>query len=233
MEHLTKQQIVLLTLLVSFVTSLSTGIVTVSLMDQSPTATHTISQVIEKTIQQAAPQNAAVGIISISVDDQLASSTSAVASGIVKIKNTLTNSIVGLGLVSSNGGTIITDPSIIQFGQSYSVVSNNGIILPVSFVASTSSVQYLQLSTNLSTQLDYSNSYKLGQKVFSLTGTTTQTLDNGFITGISSTSLDTTINTKNLTLGSPLFDINGEVIGVLLSNGFYPLAPPEASSTVL
>src|SRR3989338_3691505 len=35
-ENLTKQQIVLVTLLVSFVTSLATGIITVSLMEQEP-----------------------------------------------------------------------------------------------------------------------------------------------------------------------------------------------------
>ena len=233
MEHLTKQQIVLLTLLVSFVTSLSTGIVTVSLMDQSPSATHTISQVIEKTIQQAAPQNAAVGIISISIDDQLASSTAIVESNIVKIKNTLTNTVVGLGLVSSNDGTIITDPSIITPGQSYTAISSDGTTLPLTYLVSTSSIQYFKTTSYLSSKIDYSNSYKLGQKVFSLTGTTTQVLGDGFITGISSTSISTTIDTKNLILGSPLFDINGEVIGVMLSSGFYPLAPPEASSTVL
>ena len=36
MEHLNKQQLILLTLLISFVTSIATGIVTVSLMDQAP-----------------------------------------------------------------------------------------------------------------------------------------------------------------------------------------------------
>ena len=36
MENLTKPQIILLTLLVSFVTSIATGIVTVALMNQAP-----------------------------------------------------------------------------------------------------------------------------------------------------------------------------------------------------
>jgi len=50
MEELNKSQIVLLTLLVSFVTSLATGIVTVSLMEQgvSPVTT-TINQIVERT----------------------------------------------------------------------------------------------------------------------------------------------------------------------------------------
>jgi len=51
MESLTKTQIVLLVLLVSFVTSLATGIVTVTLVNQAPQPiTHTISKVVEKMV---------------------------------------------------------------------------------------------------------------------------------------------------------------------------------------
>ncbi len=49
-EELNKSQIVLLTLLVSFVTSLATGIVTVSLMEQGVTpVTNTVNQIVERT----------------------------------------------------------------------------------------------------------------------------------------------------------------------------------------
>ena len=51
MESLTKTQIVLLVLLVSFVTSLTTGIVTVTLVNQAPQpVTHTINKVVEKLV---------------------------------------------------------------------------------------------------------------------------------------------------------------------------------------
>ncbi len=50
MEELNKSQIVLLTLLVSFVTSMATGIVTVSLMEQGVTpVTNTVNSIVERT----------------------------------------------------------------------------------------------------------------------------------------------------------------------------------------
>ena len=62
MDNLTKNQLIMLVLLVSFVTSLVTGIVTVSLVNQTPAPfTQTINRVIEKMVptgnkqQQAAP----------------------------------------------------------------------------------------------------------------------------------------------------------------------------------
>lgn len=51
MDHLTKTQIVLLVLLVSFVTSMATGIVAVTLMEQAPPPiTQTINRIIERAI---------------------------------------------------------------------------------------------------------------------------------------------------------------------------------------
>ena len=66
MEHLSKSQIVLLTLLVSFVTSIATGIVTVSLMDQAPPAiAQTVNRIIERTVEKvvSSGQSAAATVV--------------------------------------------------------------------------------------------------------------------------------------------------------------------------
>ena len=237
MEHLTKQQIVLLTLLVSFVTSLSTGIVTVSLMDQAPAGvTHTINQVIEKTIQEAAPtQSASVGVVSINVDDAIASATASVASSTVSVKDLITGTIVASGLIESKNGLIVTDRSTIDPSHSYAVILVDGtqvsVVTSDMSQSSDSDLVYFVPTSNYANgtpiifaPIMTTTSYNLGQKVFALSGTSTRMLNDGLISNIGSTTVETTIPVNTLTSGTALFDVRGEIIGIIASSTVHLLA---------
>ncbi|HVW82399.1 MAG TPA: hypothetical protein VHC68_00385 [Candidatus Paceibacterota bacterium] len=55
LEELSKPQLILLTILVNFVTSVATGILTVSLLDQAPpVVTRTVNQIVDHTIETVA-----------------------------------------------------------------------------------------------------------------------------------------------------------------------------------
>ena len=64
LNELNPTQIILLTLLISFVTSIATGIVTVSLVNQAPpVVTDTIHKVYEKTIEKIVPSEQKATVI--------------------------------------------------------------------------------------------------------------------------------------------------------------------------
>ena len=119
MDNLNKQQLILLALLVSFVTSIATGIVTVSLMDQAPAGiTQTINRVVEKTIErvvQAPAQPAAVVTkeVIVTEEDLITAAIEKNAKSIVKIEMILasqtTGIFAGLGVVVSADGVIVGD----------------------------------------------------------------------------------------------------------------------------
>lgn len=89
-EELSKSQLILLTILVNFVTSVATGILTVSLLDQAPpVVTQTVSRVVERTIEtvaQAAPA-AIIAAPAPSTQDLVIAAISADAARIVALHN--------------------------------------------------------------------------------------------------------------------------------------------------
>src|SRR3989344_5509843 len=128
-EHLTKHQIILLTLLVSFVTSIATGIVTVSLMDVAPVSvTRTINQIVERTVENVVPavsapaskaQGAAVvtkeTTVVVKDEDLTAASIAAAQKAIVRIisKNDPTM-LVARGVVVDMKGIVLSDRGALE-----------------------------------------------------------------------------------------------------------------------
>lgn len=121
-EDLTKFQIVLLVLLVSFVTSIATGIVTVSLLAEAPPGvTQTINQVVERTIETIVPSNISTPVktkettVVVKEEDLITDSiskslgkTGRVFSGVAT-----TSPVAGLG-AQIGSALFITDSSIVE-----------------------------------------------------------------------------------------------------------------------
>ncbi len=223
-EHLSKQQIVLLTLLVSFVTALATGIFTVSLMNQAPESVgQTIGRVIERTIEAAVPQSASVSDI-FTFEDRIANAVEKVASSTVQIKSKDDDAIVGMGLIVSREGVIVTDKSAVARARGYFAVFRDGKQVPVAIIQSQIDGDIVFLApfppdiflNRLITPITFAVLPKLGQTILSLSGTSTQILGQGIVTETSATIIQTSIPRSKVMIGGPIFTVNGEVIGINL-----------------
>jgi hypothetical protein len=133
-NELNKKQLVLLTLLITFVVSIGTGIVTVSLMKQMPpTVPQTINNVIQRTIEKVttveqpkSQENNSKNVFEINDDSQLVSifkKSESVATGEVETENK--SAEIGQGVIISDEGLILVNTSTIENDSKYEVLLGN------------------------------------------------------------------------------------------------------------
>jgi len=173
MEELNKTQIVLLTLLVSFVTSIATGIVTVTLMDQAPPAvTQTINHVVEKTIETVVPgevQKTTVVTKQIKVrdEDQIVNAVAKNQKAILTIGGVNMSGAIdtlGIGSAISSDGLVVVDKSKMLGNRNNLVISKGGLVMEAAIVGESPDGYYLlqaDLSTatsSIDTSLDHASS---------------------------------------------------------------------------
>lgn len=255
LEKLTKHQIILITLLVSFVTSIATGIVTVALMDQAPPGvTQTINRVVERTIEKVITEpsqgNNAAAVatketIIVTEDDKISEAVARNESKVVRIYTDVSDAgdvegrtLIGLGTVVSANGLIATGEVFAdQSGKYLATFDSTNFyrvkVLPkkentkLYFLKFVIDRKYTVLPTVSPVVFGDSQMLKLGQSVIALGGVKDDTIAAGIVSSLStagSENASTTVQsftaistdarlTDNLT-GSPLLNLDGEVIGL-------------------
>jgi hypothetical protein len=138
MEDLNKTQLILLTLLVSFVTSIATGIITVSLLQEAPAnVTQTVNRVVEKTIERVVPDESGGGesirevTVVVNEEDLVIDAISMNSKVIVRIRdNALVNGVsqfYGIGfLVNKNGLIVSARRDTLNPGSTYTATFQDG-----------------------------------------------------------------------------------------------------------
>lgn len=131
MKELNQNQLILLVLLITFVTSIATGIMTVSLLQEAPVeVTRNINQIVEKTIETIVPVNVGMGTknkevttVVVKEDDLIVSSVDKNIKSIVRISEEDSSlglrSFYGIGIVIAKDGTLISDRKTISSGNIY------------------------------------------------------------------------------------------------------------------
>ena len=134
MEHLNKSQIILLTLFVSFVASMATGIVVVTLMQQSPEpVTQTLTKVIERTIEKITPGPSVViekeaKTVVVKDEDLIVAAIERNIKSVIAFKTTIGEGgtlSAGIGTIVSPDGLVITDRWNMGLGELYTTI--NGV----------------------------------------------------------------------------------------------------------
>ena len=118
---------VLLALLVSFVTSIATGIVTVSLLERAPkSVTQTINRIVERTVERVVPaENQKASVVTketvvVRSDDLAVAAIEKNTKSIARIKRVegagdkRSEVLVGLGIVVSKDGFIAADAGVME-----------------------------------------------------------------------------------------------------------------------
>lgn len=236
-EHLTKTQIILLTLLVSFVTSIATGIVTVSLMQQAPPAiAQTVNRIVERTVEKVVPaaQTAAVvqeKTVVIKESDLIAQALVAAKPSLVRVYSTKGESpaLLSLGFVLDKSGTIVADASSLAEAQVVDVVQSGGQQVRASVLRldPASGLAYLATATSSSDGKPLSwtpakllaTELSLGEAIFTIAGKDLGRISNGIVTSVGgedpgSTFIDTNVDGAAVMPGSVLLTTNAEIAGL-------------------
>ncbi|MEI6843164.1 MAG: trypsin-like peptidase domain-containing protein [bacterium] len=207
MEDLNKNQLVLLTLLVSFVTSIATGIITVSLLQQAPVeVTRNINQIVEKTIEKVVPTDILSSgtssskkettTVVVKEDDMVMSSIGKNLSSIVRIKErdlmTDTTNFFSIGLVTGTDGSIISPRGVISPTNNYTAVMGDGKEFTLGVVGIDKKTNFILFKANQTDKTRYnfdpisfaSGDVQLGQTLIALGGNTTNSVAVGRVVSL-------------------------------------------------
>ncbi len=207
MEGLNKTQLILLALLVSFVTSIATGIVTVTLMDQAPAGvTQTINRIVERTVEKVVPSGnqSSIKTVVIKNEDFIVEAVKRNSGGVVKVSAFAQNDkgevtkgeALGIGFAVSADGLIVLDSGIVSDDTSYAVTLSDGKTLKANTVSQdeknglafvkavpANDKEAVKLSPVELSDLSGDSALKLGQTVVALAGKDGSDVYSGIISG--------------------------------------------------
>ncbi len=193
MEDLNKNQIILLVLLISFVTSIATGIITTSLLQQAPLeVTRNINRIVEKTIETVTPATVTtpsqkeVTTVVVKEEDLILDSINKNINSVVRIKEkdsvTGTVDFYGIGIVITKDGVIAADRKNYLTSNTYTVIMSDGKEFPLVIMGLDKQTNFILFKANQGDKVTEKTAYvfspavlgdsepKLGQTVISLGG---------------------------------------------------------------
>lgn len=237
-ERLNKTQIILLALLMSFVTSIATGIATVSLMEKAPTdVMRVIDRIVEKPIETIVPgaKEVVTNTVVVQESELIAKSVEMIRPSVVRVYEIKRpkNVFIAFGFVTDESGTIVSSTASFAQKKTYVAVRDDGVSFKMIAQSVTGGMTTFTPDTTQEGGVPTgfkpisriaSTNIKLGQTVIALSGSESYTVSPGVVTNISLPEADnptgismirTTIDTVGMAVGTPLVTNKGEFVGVI------------------
>ena len=230
-KELNKPQLILLAVFLSFITSIATGITTVTLMQQAPKSfTVPVNRVIQQTvdkIEQVEGKTITQTVIVKEEDlvvDAIAKNQTALFSVTKSVQNPdFTTSVVsaGRGFAISKDGIIAVDASFVSGKDSYFVKNDSGKFKADFVSTNKAGFSFIKIGAPIN-GTDKPNftvpafgdlsKMKIGQQVLVVGNTVTSSIFEGLN---ANKSIDLSVSKSNA--GGLVLNLNGEALGMALS----------------
>ncbi len=240
MEDLTKHQLILIVLLVTFVTSIATGIITFTLLSEAPVeVTQQINRVVEKTIERVVTEpgkpDKVITTVVVNEEDRVLESIAKNEKSIVRLKTTGADGseiFSGLGLVMSADGIIVADLRSYNAASPFVISFSDGKTYPSGkvFVDNEKSLVFIKTSLSQNENPKYtfypavfgdSDGLKIGQTLIVISGRDSNAASIGKIFQLSFgedkktvKNIFSDIKVSKSHFGSPALSLSGEVVGL-------------------
>lgn len=235
-KDINKPQLLLLAILLSFVTSIVTGITTVTLMEQAPSSvTVPINRVVKQTVEkiQQVEGKTTVQTVVVKEEDLVVDAIAKNQSSIFSITEEVLDDTgkfieinAGHGFAVSKDNVIVADGALVGEKAVYYVKNDGGKFKAEYIGSDKGGFSFLKIGNPVDdkSKLAYElpqvgdiNKMKIGQKIIVVGNTISSFIYEG------NKDLRITVNKANA--GGMLVNLNGEVIGIALSSDGTSFAP--------
>jgi len=247
-KDLNKSQLILLAVLLSFITSIATGITTVTLMQQAPVSfTTPVNRVIQQTVQKIEQVEGKTVTQTIVVKEEdlvvdAIAKNQSVVFAITKMGQDANfqpaEVSAGRGFAVSTDGVIVADASLVPDNETYFVTNSSGKFKATFLSTDKAGFSFLKIGdpVNGTDKLSFTvpslgdlTKMKMGQQVLVLGNTMISSLFQGLDTN---GNIDLVVDKPNA--GGLVLDLDGEALGIALaSSGFASFAPITAINSSL
>ncbi|MFA5095111.1 MAG: S1C family serine protease [Candidatus Paceibacterota bacterium] len=241
-KDLNKPQLIMVALLLSFVTSIATGITTVTLMQQAPSSvTVPINRIVRQTVEKIVPVEGKSQTVIIKeedlVVDAIAKNKSAIFSVTKEIKDSygaITEISSGQGFGATADGIIVADGSSVFENGTYYVKNDSGKFNATFISLDKNGFAFLRIGTPLNVEDKAAftvpafgdlSKMKEGQKILVLGNTISSFIFDG--------NKDIKISNAKSNGGGLVLDLDGEVLGIVLSGDTISFSPIDSIAEAL